>query len=49
MQRSTHYNAAEMYDLSFGAQIIDTYRNKGFGIVDMEKEEISGYFPNFLS
>ena len=33
---------AEMYDLSFDARIIDTPGIKGFGIVDMEKEEISG-------
>lgn len=39
---------AEMYDLSFKAQIIDTPGIKGFGIVDMEKEEISGYFPEFF-
>lgn len=39
---------AEMYDLSFGAKIIDTPGIKGFGIVDMEKEEISGYFPEFF-
>lgn len=39
---------AEMYDLSFGASIIDTPGIKGFGIVDMEKEEISGYFPEFF-
>jgi ribosome biogenesis GTPase / thiamine phosphate phosphatase len=39
---------AEMFDLSFGAQIIDTPGIKGFGIVDMEKEEISGYFPEFF-
>jgi ribosome biogenesis GTPase len=39
---------AEMYDLSFDAQIIDTPGIKGFGIVDMEKEEISGYFPEFF-
>jgi ribosome biogenesis GTPase len=39
---------AEMYDLSFGARIIDTPGIKGFGIVDMEKEEISGYFPEFF-
>lgn len=39
---------AEMYDLSFNAQIIDTPGIKGFGIVDMEKEEISGYFPEFF-
>ncbi|WP_309609681.1 ribosome small subunit-dependent GTPase A [Flavobacterium sp.] len=39
---------AEMYDLSFGAQIIDTPGIKGFGIVDMEPTEISGYFPEFF-
>ena len=39
---------AEMYNLSFGAKIIDTPGIKGFGIVDMEKEEISGYFPEFF-
>ena len=39
---------AEMYDLSFGAKIIDTPGIKGFGIVDMEKEEIGGYFPEFF-
>jgi ribosome biogenesis GTPase / thiamine phosphate phosphatase len=39
---------AEMYDLRFDAQIIDTPGIKGFGIVDMEKEEISGYFPEFF-
>ena len=39
---------AEMFDLSFGARIIDTPGIKGFGIVDMEKEEVSGYFPEFF-
>ena len=39
---------AEMYDLSFGAKIIDTPGIKGFGIVDMEKEEIGGYFLEFF-
>ena len=39
---------AEMYDLSFDAKIIDTPGIKGFGIVDMEKEEISGFFPEFF-
>ena len=39
---------AEMYDLSFDARIIDTPGIKGFGLVDMEKEEISGYFPEFF-
>lgn len=40
---------AEMYDLDFGAKIIDTPGIRGFGIVDMEKEEIGDYFPEFFS
>ncbi len=39
---------AEMYDLSFDARIIDTPGIKGFGLVDMEKEEIGDYFPEFF-
>lgn len=39
---------AEMFDLSFGAKIIDTPGIRGFGIVDMEKEEVSDYFPEFF-
>ena len=39
---------AEMYDLSFDAKIIDTPGIKGFGIVDMEPYEVSGYFPEFF-
>ena len=39
---------AEMFDLSFDAQIIDTPGIKGFGIVDMDKEEVSDYFPEFF-
>jgi ribosome biogenesis GTPase len=40
---------AEMFDLSFGAQIIDTPGIKGFGVVDMEKEEVGDYFPEFFA
>ncbi|CAM3515609.1 ribosome-associated GTPase [Flavobacterium saliperosum S13] len=40
---------AEMFDLSFGAQIIDTPGIRGFGIVDMEKQEIGNYFPEFFA
>ena len=40
---------AEMYDLSFDARIIDTPGIIGFGIVDMEKEEIGDYFPEFFA
>ncbi|WP_047419132.1 ribosome small subunit-dependent GTPase A [Cellulophaga sp. Hel_I_12] len=39
---------AEMFDLDMGARIIDTPGIKGFGIVDMEKEEIGAYFPEFF-
>lgn len=39
---------AEMFDLSFDARIIDTPGIKGFGVVDMEKEELSDYFPEFF-
>jgi ribosome biogenesis GTPase len=39
---------AEMYDLSFDAKIIDTPGVKGFGVVDMEKDELSDYFPEFF-
>lgn len=36
---------AEMYDLPSGGRIIDTPGVKEFGIVDMEREELSHYFP----
>ncbi len=39
---------AEMFDLSFGAQIIDTPGIKGFGVVEVDKEELGGYFPEFF-
>lgn len=39
---------AEMFDLSFEARIIDTPGIKGFGIVDIDKEELSDYFPEFF-
>lgn len=39
---------AEMFDLSFNARIIDTPGIKGFGVVDMAKEEIGDYFPEFF-
>ena len=39
---------AEMFELSFEARIIDTPGIKGFGVVDMEKEEIGDYFPEFF-
>ena len=39
---------AEMFDLSFDAKIIDTPGIKGFGVVDMDKEEIGDYFPEIF-
>ncbi len=39
---------AEMFDLDFGASIIDTPGIKGFGIVDMEAAEIGNYFPELF-
>ncbi len=40
---------AEMYELSFGGQIIDTPGIKGFGIVDLEPTDIGNYFPEFFA
>lgn len=40
---------AEMFDLNFGAKIIDTPGIKGFGVVDMDKEEVGDYFPEFFA
>lgn len=39
---------AEMFDLDFGARIIDTPGIRGFGVVDMEPEEVGDYFPEFF-
>ena len=39
---------AEMYDLDFDARIIDTPGIRGFGMVDMEPDEIGDYFPEFF-
>lgn len=36
---------AEMFDLPFGAKIIDTPGIKGFGNVDLEKDHLAHYFP----
>jgi ribosome biogenesis GTPase / thiamine phosphate phosphatase len=36
---------AEMYELPFGGKIIDTPGMKEFGLVDIERPELSGYFP----
>ena len=39
---------SEMYELNFGGYIIDTPGIKGFGVLEMEKEEISHYFPEIF-
>ena len=39
---------SEMYELDFGGYIIDTPGIKGFGVLEMEKEEISHYFPEIF-
>jgi ribosome biogenesis GTPase / thiamine phosphate phosphatase len=36
---------AEMYDLPAGGRIIDTPGMREFGLVDIEKQEVSHYFP----
>lgn len=40
---------AEMYDLPNNARIIDTPGIKGFGVVDMQAEELANYFPEFFA
>ncbi len=40
---------AEMFDLSNDIRIIDTPGIRGFGMVDMEKQEVSDYFPEFFA
>jgi len=39
---------AEMFDTSFWGKIIDTPGIKGFGVVDMDKEEVGDYFPEIF-
>jgi len=36
---------AEMFDLEMGGRIIDTPGIKGFGLLDIEKNELGHYFP----
>ena len=40
---------AEMFDMPFGAQIIDTPGIKGFGLVAIDDQELSAYFPEFFA
>lgn len=35
----------EMFDLDFGGEIIDSPGIKGFGVVEIDKNEVSHYFP----
>ena len=39
---------AEMYDLPNGGHLIDTPGIRGIGVVDIEPNELSNYFPEFL-
>ncbi len=39
----------EMYSLATGGFIVDTPGLRGFGLVDLEKEEIAKYFPEMLA
>jgi ribosome biogenesis GTPase len=39
---------AEMFELSFGGAIIDTPGIKGFGLVDIPKDELHHHFPEFF-
>ena len=39
---------AEMFDLAFGGRIIDSPGIRGFGIADINKEEIARYFKEFF-
>ncbi len=38
----------EMFDLDFGGSVIDTPGIKGFGVVDIKKEDISHNFPEMF-
>ena len=37
-----------MFDLPFGGKIIDTPGIRELGLVDITKQELSGYFPEML-
>ena len=40
---------SEMHELDFGATIIDTPGIRGFGLVEIEKQELSDYFIEFFA
>lgn len=40
---------AELHDLDFGGEIIDTPGIRGLDVVDIDKQELPNYFPEFLA
>ena len=40
---------SELHELNFGASIIDTPGIKGFGLVEIDKNEITNLFPEFFA
>jgi len=40
---------SELHELDFGASIIDTPGIKGFGLVEIDKNEITNFFPEFFA
>tara|TARA_Y100000385_G_scaffold291222_1_gene367921 strand:- start:2337 stop:3263 length:927 start_codon:yes stop_codon:yes gene_type:complete len=49
-QQGTHTTTfSEIFALPRGMKLIDTPGIKGFGVVDMQAEEMGNYFPEFLS
>ena len=40
---------SELYELDFGASLIDTPGIRGFGLVEIKKNEIANYFPEFFN
>ena len=40
---------SELHELDFGASIIDTPGIRGFGLVEIEKNEIANFFPEFFA
>jgi ribosome biogenesis GTPase len=40
---------SELHDLDFGASIIDTPGIRGFGLVELNPNEIGNYFPEFFT
>ena len=40
---------SELHELDFGASIIDTPGIRGFGLVEIDKNEIANFFPEFFA